>query len=310
MHGGIVAGAGRADCTAHLQGRNGMKARLRVTSTVALLLGACGGDGTGPSDPGPSNSQAVSATPPAGAPPAQEPVATPPLARAPITEPVDPDPSPPPPGASPPAAQPAEGTYVLGRLVRGAIEAGDRVYRVAAEVATGNDSLWLLSQRQASDQGTTWTMHTIPRPEDCTKCLPNVRIYPESLVAFPLVTSPAGYLALAASIQVGQAGAQQEIRQVYSREAGAFEIRDDFKFLHNTTVAERRGGPGNADFVQLQVATYALSDAVFKLCLHQSLGAVRRLACTLHDKDTAALRGVHLIDDSTGAGPVEFRSPL
>jgi hypothetical protein len=210
-------------------------------------------------------------------------------------------------------AKRAEGTYILGSMARRAIETGSATYHAAFEVPAGTDTIWLRSDLRSHDRLATWTMDTIPRPEDCIRCLPNVRAYPASTVVFPLQFRRSESVSLGSFIYVrhgGTQGTQGEAQQLLRRDEGSFRIHDNFKYPLNATIAEWRGLSGDEDFVQLQLATYPLSDAVFKLCLHQSLGEVRRLTCTLHDRQTAARVGVHAFDDSTGAGPVEFRSIL
>jgi hypothetical protein len=59
--------------------------------------------------------------------------------------------------------------------------------------------------------------------------------------------------------------------------------------------------------VQLQVSDFDPSATVFRLCLHHRLDEVRRLACTLHDRDSAAYRGVQIRDDN-GLGTIEYQT--
>jgi hypothetical protein len=83
---------------------------------AAILLGGCGGgssDGTEAAAPSPGN--VVAELRPASADASRQPV------------------------------QPVEGSYILGRMLRGAIQAGDPTYRVAAETPPGTDTVWLLS---------------------------------------------------------------------------------------------------------------------------------------------------------------------
>jgi hypothetical protein len=213
--------------------------------------------------------------------------------------------------ASKDAAQtPAEGTYVLGSMARQAIQSGSATYHAAAEAPPGTDTIWLRSQLLEYDKLGAWLMDTIPRPEACIRCLPNVRLYPASTVVLPLLSRRAESLSLGSFLYVRHDGTQGEIQQLLRRNEGSFRIHDDVKYPLNATLAEWRAPSGGEDFVQLQLATFAPLPEVFKLCLHQSLGEVRRLTCTLHDRQTAAFVGVQAIDDSTNTGPVEFQSIL
>ena len=310
-----------------------MTSRFYATSVVALLLGACGGgssttevpaaqvaansdqgDQAAPEPAEPPSEVTLSQPPPSSTqpPPAVNNPATPlPAGPEPVTSPVAPRPLPPLLGEAPQPAQPTEGGYVLGSWIRRAIEAGDGTYRVAAEAPPGSDTVWLRSHLEANGTGRRWMQEMLPRPDDCIRCLPNRRAYPPSWVNFGLGLSPSGFMTLSSAAETSWTSPTEgDQRFIYQRAEGDFEIRDDFKYLLNKTASEWRHGPGMTYFVQLQLATYPMSDNLYKLCLHQFLGGVRRLACSLHDKDTAELRGVHVIDDSTGEGPVEHRSPL
>jgi hypothetical protein len=83
----------------------------------------------------------------------------------------------------------------------------------------------------------------------------------------------------------------------------AFEIRDDAKFILNAAAAEWVAAPW---FVQFQVADDDFPSASFRLCMNMHAPNLRRLSCTIHDKDTGAWRGVHVLDDSQGLGVVEY----
>jgi hypothetical protein len=274
-----------------------MNARLYPLSVLTILLAACGDGGSsstelaGPAVSSKDSGQTLSAAELSGDASQYE------VPNAAATRPPTP-------------SKRAEGTYILGSTVRRAIEAGSATYHAASEVPPGTDTIWLRSDFQAHDRLATWMMDTIPRPEDCIRCLPNVRLYPASTIVFPLLLGRGGLTSLGSFIYVRQLGTQGEIQELFRRSEGSFKIHDNFKYLLNTTAAEWRDSSGNDDFVQLQLATFPPSDAVFKLCLHQSLGEVRRLTCTLHDRQTAERVGVHVIDDSTSSGPVEFVSTL
>jgi hypothetical protein len=95
------------------------------------------------------------------------------------------------------------------------------------------------------------------------------------------------------------------------RDQGDYVVKDDHKFILNTSAATWYGVEGEPWFVPLQISTYAPSNTVLKICFHKyspSAGTqtVRRLACTLHNKDTGAYRGTQVLDDSRGLGVTEY----
>lgn len=134
--------------------------------------------------------------------------------------------------------------------------------------------------------------------------------YPQSNVEFTVGYSNAGYTTLGRSVTTYG----NEVQKPLIRRGGDFEIRDDDKFLLNTTAAEWRGVEGEPYFLQFQISSFhpkgatqgEASDHIFKLCLHQYTSTVRRLSCTLHNKDNGGYRGVQVLDDSRGLGVTEY----
>lgn len=285
--------------------------KKNFTLVAALLLTGCGGGGT--------DDTAVSATPPSAVPPvavAPLPSVPPPMtiAPSPIVAPVDPGPAKPPAGSPPsaqpptPAPQPAEGDYIPGKTVKAAMASGDGLYQSAYEVdpATGlpdrKKDLILLSITQLSSG---WFQQSIPYGFKMGGSS-NVHSYPQRSVLLGTSYSAEGRFTLAQQATSGYAGDTAFVSLV--RSDGPLEIRDDSKFLLNTTAAEWRGVDGSPDFLQLQISSSAQSNTVFKLCLHMSMEGVRRLACTLHDRNSGSFRGVQVLDDSAGLGVIEYRS--
>lgn len=131
--------------------------------------------------------------------------------------------------------------------------------------------------------------------------------FPWGGVDFPVGFSNAGFFSLGRTILGFSYDGNTYKETAMIRQGGDFEIKDDFKFIIDTTSAEWRGTElDRAAFVQLQISSFSASNTVFKLCLHQSFGDVRRLACTLHNKDTGVRRGVQVIDDSRNIGQIEY----
>jgi hypothetical protein len=130
--------------------------------------------------------------------------------------------------------------------------------------------------------------------------------YPEGSVEFSIVY-PNGVFALGGTITTWSNGAAKAL----VRKAGDFVIKDDLKFILNTSAATWEGVEGEPWFVQLQISTYAPSNTVFKICMHEyfptaGTQTLRRLACTLHNKDTGQYRGTQVLDDSRGLGVTEY----
>jgi hypothetical protein len=96
------------------------------------------------------------------------------------------------------------------------------------------------------------------------------------------------------------------------RKDGTFPIKPTDQYKFNATFAEWRGVEDQQWFVQLQVADYhdpsdgSVSNAAFNFCVHQYLPKVRRLACTIHDRNTGDYLGSRLLDDSNGLGSVTY----
>ncbi len=131
--------------------------------------------------------------------------------------------------------------------------------------------------------------------------------FPYSSMGWQITYSAEGFLTLSsvAEAYTGYEGSPGNGVALF-RAAGNFVIPDNYKFILNTTAAEWKGVEGAPWFVQLQISTYSGSNTVFKLCLPQYLPDVRRLACTLHNKDSGAYRGSQAIDDSRNIGPIEY----
>jgi hypothetical protein len=283
--------------------------KLKSTSVlVAILLASCGGGGD--DSPG----VAVGAPPPAAAPP---PTTPPPLvqtpapspvavAPSPVVPPVNPPPAAPPfvdpnpPAANPPPAQPpappepAEGTFILGKILKAAMASSPgNTYVLAYE--DGNrtkDAVFIGYYLQAS-----YFSH-FSYPEKSYQQTSGK--YPSASVIFP-VNYTSGELRLGQQITVHSGGG--DIPLVGTAE---FEIRDSSKVMLNQTSFEWKGVNGAPWFVGFQVNEYAQSNTVFRLCLHQSFPDVRRLACTIHNKDTGAYRGTQVLDDSRNLGVIEY----
>jgi hypothetical protein len=230
--------------------------------------------------------------------PAPTPPAPAPGAPAPVPEPPA------------PAPQPAEGTYILGKVVKqamGALTKGveQRAYEVDKTTGKPNprgQEIWLGHYLGTSE----YNQYTYPTGWWDTG--PNPK-YPYAQVNIAVTFNDEGYTTLG------------RIANTYSNYAHAalvmpneFVIRDDHKFILDTSAAEWKGVEGQPWFVQFQISSFhpegattgPASDFIFKICLHQYTDAVRRLSCTLHDKNTGEYRGVQVLDDSRGLGTTEY----
>jgi len=208
---------------------------------------------------------------------------------------------------APAPPQPAEGTYILGRVVKDAILGqGNNQQFEAVEIDRAT------SLPKANGNKVTVSFYTSPTNFNQYSYLTNnqtgqTSVFPYGGNDFPVGYSDDGFFSLGRTITAYTYVNGISKQTALIRQGGDFEIKDDFKFILDTTSAEWRGTELDPNaFVQLQISSYALSNTVFKLCLHQSFGDVRRLACTLHNKDTGVRRGVQVIDDSRNIGQIEY----
>lgn len=281
---------------------------MRRLTVVALLLAGCGGGSEGtavsPSPAAPPVAAAPSPTPPPAEPPAKAPEPAP-IPAAPKPPPAPEPPAPEPPAASPPPERP----FVYGYLVKAAINsAADFISAYEVNPVTGLPDTSQDRVLLAMFQGNDWEHRSQPQAYRCPvveECGPqNEHAYPFHGVFIEKLTTATGEFALGASALWSIAGWQDRNPPLWRD--SPFVIRDNDKLTLNTTIAQWRAEP---NFVQLQVSTFDPSNTVFRLCLHLRLDLVRRLACTLHDKDTALLRGAQILDDSAGLGGIEYRTP-
>lgn len=279
-----------------------MKSKVTGIAIVSLLLAACGG--------GDGNQQAGTNPPPAPAPvpaPAPAPVPTSPpiapIAPAPIVAPVNPAPVPTPPAPGPaptpqppaPPPQPPEGTFILGKVVKQAMDSQtDRFLSEAYEDGDRTKDLVFVGYYLNSQY---FGQYSYPRNYDYNNPYPK---YPQAEIQFHL-SYLSGWMALGRQIDTWSNGVTAPL--VRSEE---FEIRDDHKFILNRTAAQWGGVEGNPWFVQLQINEYSASNVVFRLCLHLYLPKVRRLSCTIHERNTGEYRGTEVIDDSRGLGAIRY----
>ena len=231
-----------------------------------------------------------------------------------------PAPAPSPPPAAP-VAQPAEGTYVLGSVVKKAMQSNpntlancNQSYRYYSYNASCDTTAYETPKGGVPDitkpgiqvgfwSGATYFSHySYPVAYDYGN--PNPR-YPSGNTGFQVVY-PNGIFALGKTLTTYGNSAEKAL----VRSEGDFEIKDDLKFILNRSAATWNGVEGeNFWFVQLQISSFGASDTVFKLCLHEYFTGVRRLACTLHNKDTGQYKGTQVLDDSRGLGAVEYLTP-
>lgn len=255
--------------------------RTAKFTALALILAGCGG---GASDTAVSPSPPVAQAPPSE-PPAPEPTKIPAPAPKPPADPPD---------APQPAPDPAP--FVYGYLVKTAIQS--TAIGLTAYDVNGTDRADLYSRTVAGN----WEFRTQSPTHRCPAdyCGPvNQRHFP---LAATMVSVGGGDFTMGAEMFWSLAD-WQERNEPLARDT-PFVIRDGDKFTLNTTIAEWRLG---ADFAQLQVSTLDGEPNVFRLCQHLRLETIKRLACSLHDKDTAVLVGAHILDDSNG--PMEYLSP-
>jgi hypothetical protein len=212
-----------------------------------------------------------------------------------------------PPAPTPPAPppQPAAGTFILGRVVKDAILAQNNQQFEAVEIDRAT--------KLPREDGTRVSVNFYTSPtffsqnSYLTGDFSTQTKFPYGGNDFPVGYSNEGFFTLGRMITAYTYANGISKATALVRRAGDFEIKDDHKFIIDTTSAEWRGTELDPNaFVQLQIASYSPSNTVFKLCLHQSFGDVRRLACTLHNKDTGVRRGVQVIDDSRNIGQIEY----
>ena len=313
------------------------KKRAAATGVIALLLAGCGGGGD--DSPVAAAPPAVSSNPPPPAPvatPVAAPIVGQPITTNPVpdTKPIDaqtpaPVPSPgSPPAATPPAPppEPAPGTYILGSTVKAALTSKNPTslancdgyqyyyyyYRqecdtAAYEARDGVPDRTKDSVHVGFSKSPTALTH-YAYPNNYNYNSPNPK-FPEGTVSFNIVY-PGGVFALGKEMTSWSNGSATAL----FRESGDFVIKDDHKFILNTSAATWYGVEGSPWFVQLQISTFAPSNTVFKICMHEyfpTAGSqtVRRLACTLHNKDTGQYRGTQVLDDSRGLGVTEYLPP-
>ncbi len=234
-----------------------------------------------------------------------------------------PAPAPAPTPAAPP--QPAEGTYILGKLVKAAMDSNKLVlpgceranpyqpyqYQPPCDTTAYPVIDGKVDETKPGVMVNTWKgVHQYQQysyPMGYTYQVPNPDHIPHASVMFEIdYTDGVSTLGKTISTYSGS------IEKALSRPEGDFVIKDDDKFILNTSAATWYGVEGEKDwFVQLQISTFPSSDTVFKLCLHQYFpssvtGTVRRLSCTLHDKVTGSFRGNQMYDDSRGLGATEY----
>jgi len=315
-----------------------MKTSLRSASIISLLLlGACGGGSDDPPQAAsPSPPPPVRSTPtptPVPAPVAVAPapviVVGDPIPTTPVedTDPVEVDPTPPTPEEPPAPPEPAPGTYVLGKVVKAALRADPfslancanyqyAYYYYVSECDTAayesadstKDAIYV----GYWDQPDRFTHYSYPKHYNYNA--PNPK-YPEATVEFSVVY-PNSIFALSRQLKTSSNGEQVPL----VRADGDFEIEDDMKFILDTSAATWKGVEGKEQyFLQLQVSSFhpdgategEASEFIFKLCMHEYFPSgksaiVRRLACTLHNRDTGAYMGTQVLDDSRGLGSTEY----
>jgi hypothetical protein len=245
-------------------------------------------------------------------------VTAPIAAPAPVVEPVNPNPEPPPPvevpppvvvgepPAPPPPApppQPAEGTYILGRIVKAAL-LDQRYFDLQAQETSGGNPVPNGLRVTVNFYTTTQEYGLYSYPTNGS----SLDKYPYGAASFKVGFSDEGWFTLGRLAQgTSNVAGRSQKQTAMVRQGGDFEIRDDYKFIIDTTAAEWRGTELDQNaFIQLQIGSYPQSNTAFLLCQHQSFGDVRRRACTIHSRDTGQKRGVAVIDDSRNLGPIEY----
>lgn len=226
----------------------------------------------------------------------------------------------PPVAAAPPAppkpAEPAPGTYVLGKVVKAAFASSPSdlgtcstyqyyyyYYLQDCDTAAYESSNGVPDvTKQAVYVGnylSTQTFSHYSYPQNYNYASGNPK-YPQSSMDFAVVY-PGGVFALGKTVTTYSNGQSKALVRDED-----FVIKDDLKFILNTSAATWKGVEGDPYFLQLQVSTYAPSSTVFKVCMHQYFPGVRRLACTLHDKDSGDYKGTQVLDDSRQLGSTEY----
>lgn len=226
-------------------------------------------------------------------------------------------PPPPPPPAAPP--EPAPGTYVLGKVVKAAMQSNP------FNLGNCNQQYYYYSYRPSCDTtayeavggkadrtkqgvhvgfwlGATYLSH-YSYPVSYEYNNPNPK-YPHASTSFQIVY-PNSILALGKTVTTYS----DSVEKPLVRKEGDFEIKDELKFLLDTSAATWYGVEGEPYFLQLQISTFSASSTVFKMCLHQYFPGVRRLACTLHNKDSGEYMGTQVLDDSRSLGVTEYLPP-
>ena len=230
------------------------------------------------------------------------------IVHAPATTPAPNQPPPPPP-------EPAPGTFILGSVVKKALNSNP------FNLGNCNQQYYYYSYNKACD---TTAYESVDGKPDKTKQgiqvgfwlganymshyqypvnydygNPNPK-FPQAQVSFNIVY-PNNIFAFGKTVTTYSDGKEKALTR-----SDDFQIRDDHKFILNKTAVQWTGVEGEPYFLQFQISTYAPSNTVFKVCMHEYFPGVRRLACTLHDKDSGQYRGTQVLDDSRGLGTTEY----
>lgn len=263
---------------------------VHSTVVIALLLTGCGGGG--------GSDTAVSANPPAAEPPvaaaptpAPTPIAAPPSKTPAPVETPDPETPSEPPAGETPAAGPSVSAVVLESALRMMYEPTSHA-SFAPFQGTGADSNVYISQA---------TIQSVYQFATGLYFDPGDSDPPRYEVRNALVRTPS-----VPDLLLGQALEVRDDLGVFipMSSAGGFNVTQP-SYALDQTIAEWRAGDY---FAQLQVQTDPASNTAFRLCWHLRTERIIRLACGRHDRLTGEFRGIVLVDDSLGLGPLTWQT--
>lgn len=266
---------------------------MRKSVVVALLLAGCGGGGDDTqvaSNPAPSP-VAVAPSPvapsPAPSPAPISPIAAPP-SKAPEPAPVSPPPADPPTIPAPaPSIDAVILNMALGTLVQGPVGPNT----VGQPLGFAGDNAFVAQTYHSSpiDPGTYRFWSAAP---DWTPDMVGTRTkLQRAILSITHTRTGTGYWL----------GDRMEANGTLLISPDGFAASGQIPL--NIGLADWQNGPYSA---KLLVQTDA-DNTVFRLCWDLKLPDVIRLSCGIFDRYSAAFKGVHVVDDSFGQGPLTWR---
>ncbi len=276
--------------------------RTRIIPLAALLVAACGGGGSDDTAVSANPPAPVAATPqPAPAPPPRVDSPTPIGAPAPKPEAPAPAPEPapeppavpvPPPVSAPPAVPPAPAisATVLESAIRMMYEPTSHGSFAPFQGIEADSNVYISQATIRGQYQFATGLYFDPGDTD----------HPRYEVRNAAVQTASGSTLLDRVLSV-----RDDLNVVtWMSNAAGFSVTQP-SYALDQTIAEWRAG---IYYTQLQVQTDPASNTAFRLCWHLRTERIIRLACGRHDRLTGAYRGIVLVDDSLGLGPLTWQT--